>query len=210
MERPSPGPTPSGRRPRADAARNRSRLVAAARNAMAADGANVSLERVARDAGVSIATLYRHFPQRDALIEAVYQDEVGALVAAADDLRARQEPVVALREWLLLFVDFLDSKQGMSEALGTLLQGPDALFRDSSDRLASCVDALVRSARATGRLTTAIQPLDLLRAIGGIASVSPNVDWKASAERLVDVLLLGLGADADLVADRSPHPGTTP
>lgn len=191
------GPSLSGRKPRADAARNRSRLIAAAKAVVAADGANVGLDRVAREAGVSIATLYRHFPQRDALIEAVYREEVDALVAAAKHLAVEREPIAALRAWLLMFVDFLDTKQGMSEVLGTLLRGPDALFRDSSDRLSSSVDALVRNARGAGLLRAGVQPLDLLRAIGGIASVRPDEHWKSSAVRLVDVLLLGLGAQGD-------------
>ncbi|GAB3567602.1 TetR/AcrR family transcriptional regulator [Amycolatopsis endophytica] len=186
------------RKPRADAARNRSRLVAAGRNVVADQGANASLERVAREAGVSIATLYRHFPQRDALIEAIYRDEVDTLVAAATSLTAQLDPIAALREWLVMFVDFLDTKQGMSGALDTLLRGPEPLFRDSSDRLASSVDALVRHAQESTALATGLQPLDLLRAIGGIANVSPDKNWKSSALRLVDVLITGLQTTARL------------
>jgi AcrR family transcriptional regulator len=189
----SGGPTTSpGRKPRADAARNRSLLIAAGRDVVAEQGANASLERVAREAGVSIATLYRHFPQRDALIEAIYREEVDTLVAAATTLTAERDPIAALREWLLMFVDFLDTKRGMSGALDTLLRGPEPLFRDSSDRLASSVDALVRRAQESGALATDLQPLDLLRAIGGIANVSPDENWKRSALRLVDVLVAGL------------------
>ena len=97
------------RRPRADGERNRTRLIAAAKRACAEKGAAVSLEHIAREADVSIATLYRHFPTRDELISAVYQQEVDMLIEAADQLMTKREPATALREWLMLFVDFLDA-----------------------------------------------------------------------------------------------------
>ncbi|GAA1153387.1 TetR/AcrR family transcriptional regulator [Spiractinospora alimapuensis] len=183
---------PTGRRPRADAQRNRSRLIAAARAVVDEDGGLGSLDRVAQEAGVSIATLYRHFPQRDALIEAIYTEEVDALVTAARELGAERDPIEALREWLLLFVEFLDTKRGMSEVLGTLLRGPDALFRDSTERLSSSVAELVLQAQSSGQLSAGIDPVDLLRALGGVASVNPSEAWRASAVGLVDVLLRGL------------------
>src|ERR1700761_418544 len=111
------------RRPRADGERNRTRLIAAAKRACAEKGAAVSLEHIAREADVSIATLYRHFPTRDELISAVYQQEVDMLIAAADQLLTEREPAAALREWLMLFVDFLDAKYGMAEAMDTLIGG---------------------------------------------------------------------------------------
>ncbi|WP_129664156.1 TetR/AcrR family transcriptional regulator [Phytoactinopolyspora endophytica] len=186
------------RRPRADGERNRARLVTAAKRAMTELGATVSLEQVAREAGVSIATLYRHFPTRETLIEAVYRQETDSLVDAAAQLTEEREPIAALREWLLLFVDFLDTKQGLSEVLGTLIGGPDGLYSDSSVRLASAVDALVSRATETGPLRADIEPLDLLRALGGVANVSPDKNWKRSAIRMVDLLLKGLQDDADI------------
>ncbi|PSL01795.1 TetR family transcriptional regulator [Haloactinopolyspora alba] len=188
------GPTAAapGRKQRADAARNRARLVAAAKQVVSEQGATASLERVAREAGVSIATLYRHFPERDVLIEAVYREEVDSLVGAASDLAREREPIEALRLWLLLFVDFLEVKQGMSEVLGTLIRGPEPLFRESSDRLAATVETLVRNAEEASSLRADIQPLDLLRAIGGIANVSPDKNWKQSAVGLIELLLRGL------------------
>jgi len=113
---PIPKPT---RRPRADGERNRTRLIAEAKRACAEKGAAVSLEHIAREADVSIATLYRHFPTRDELISAVYQQEVDMLIEAADQLMAEREPAMALRECLTLFVDFLDAKYGMAEAMNT-------------------------------------------------------------------------------------------
>jgi AcrR family transcriptional regulator len=182
------------RRPRADGERNRARLVEAAKHAIAERGAAVSLERIARDAGVSIATLYRHFPTRDALVEAVYRQETDALVEAATRLAAQRDPVSALREWLLLFVDFLATKQGMSEVLGTLIGGPEPMYDESSVRLGSAINALMERATETGALRDDVEPLDLLRAIGGVANVNPTEQWRRSATRMVDLLLTGLRA----------------
>ncbi|MGW4766354.1 TetR/AcrR family transcriptional regulator, partial [Streptomyces pseudogriseolus] len=145
-----PATTPARRR-RADAERNRARLITAAQRAITETGVRVSLEQVARDADVSIATLYRHFPTRDALIEAVYRQAMSSLVDAATRLSGERDAVAALREWLLLFVDFLDTKKGMSEALGTLIGGTGALYGESSARLASAAAELVgRATRAGG------------------------------------------------------------
>jgi AcrR family transcriptional regulator len=181
-----------GRRPRADGERNRLRLIAAANSAMALGGAAVSLEQIARGAGVSIATLYRHFPTRDTLIEAVYRQETDALVDLATQLISHPEPLPALREWLLFFVNFLDTKQGMADVLGTLIGGPDALFNDSSVRLATAIDTLIIPAKERGDLHIDVEPLDLLRAIGGVANINPSKHWKQSAVRMVDLLIAGL------------------
>jgi len=104
------GASSAGKPKRADGARNRAQLIAAAKRAISAHGAAVSLDLVARKAGVSIATLYRNFSSRDALLEEVYKEEVEALVNAAETLLARHDPITALREWLQMFVVFLDTK----------------------------------------------------------------------------------------------------
>ena len=172
QQRSTPKPA---RRPRADGERNRARLVVAAKDAFAKDGAAVSLEQIARDADVSIATLYRHFPTRDELISAVYQQEVTTLIGAADQLLIKREPAAALREWLMLFVDFLDAKHGMAEAMDTLIGGPEPLC-------------------TTGALRDDIEPHDLLRALAGVAHVRPSENWKRSAVRMIDILLKGMQA----------------
>jgi AcrR family transcriptional regulator len=187
----SSGASPS-RKLRADGERNRSRLIEAAKLGFAAQGGAVSLEQIARDAEVGIGTLYRHFPTRDALIEAVYRQETDALVEAAARLSRDLAPVAALRAWMLLFVDYLATKQGMAEALKTLIGGTDALYGDSSARIADAIDKLVQAAVAAGAITINIEPLDLLRAIAGVANMSPNKDWRAAAGKMVDVLLNGL------------------
>ena len=184
--------TKPARRPRADGERNRARLVAAAKDAFAKDGAAVSLEQIARDADVSIATLYRHFPTRDELISAVYQQEVTTLIEAADQLMTRREPAAALREWLMLFVDFLDAKRGMAEAMDTLIGGPEPLYSKTPHRLDVPVKALVAAGVAARVFRADIEPHDLLRALAGVAHVRPSKTWKRSAGRMVDLLLKGM------------------
>jgi AcrR family transcriptional regulator len=181
----------TSRKPRADGERNRARLLEVAKQAFADRGAGASLEQVARDAGVAIGTLYRHFPTRDALIEAVYQQETDALVAGAARLSADLPPVAALRAWLLLFVDFLVAKQDMAEALKTLIGG-DALSADATARISTTLERLVADAEATGAIRMEIEPLDLLRAIGGVINLNRGAHWRTSAVRMVDVLLDGL------------------
>lgn len=180
------------RRPRADGERNRARLIEAAKHAFAGKGAAVSLEHIAREADVSIATLYRHFPTRDELIAAVYQQEVTALTAAADQLVTEREPAVALREWLMLFVEFLDAKHGMAEAMDTLIGGPEPLYSRTPHRLDVPVKALVARGVATGVFRDDVEPHDLLRALSGVAHVRPGENWKQSAVQMVDILLKGM------------------
>jgi len=169
-------------------------LIEAAKDAFAKDGATVSLEKIAREAAVSIATLYRHFPTRDELISAVYQQEVSSLIEAADKLLTKREPVAALREWLMMFVDFLDAKHGMAAAMDTLIGGPEPLYSKTPHRLDVPVKALVASGVAAGAIRDDIEPHDLLRALAGVAHVRPSKKWKRSAVRMVDLLLNGLQA----------------
>ena len=180
------------RRPRADGERNRLRLIEAAKDAFAKGGAAVSLEQIARDANVSIATLYRHFPIRDELISAVYQQEVTSLINAADQLMTKRDPVTALHEWLMLFVDFLDAKHGMAAAMDTLIGGPEPLYSKTPHRLDVPVKALVAAGVSAGAFRDDIEPHDLLRALAGVAHVRPGKGWKRSAARMVDLLLSGL------------------
>jgi AcrR family transcriptional regulator len=182
------------RRPRTDGERNRTRLIVAAKYALAEKGAAASLEQIAREADVSIATLYRHFPTRDELISSVYQQEVTTLIEAADQLLTKREPAAALREWLTLFVEFLDAKHGMAEAMNTLIDGPEALYSKTPHRLDLPIKALVAAGVAAGVFRDDIEPHDLLRALAGVAHVRPSRSWKRSAVRMVDLLLKGMQA----------------
>jgi AcrR family transcriptional regulator len=167
-------------------------LIAAAKGVFAEDGAAASLEQIAREADVSIATLYRHFPTRDELISAVYQQEVATLIEAADQLMTEREPGAALREWLMLFVEFLDAKHGMAEAMDTLIGGPENLYSRTPHRLDLPIKALVARGVATGVFQDDIEPHDLLRALAGVAHVRPSKKWKQSAIRMVEILLKGM------------------
>ena len=184
--------TKTTRRPRADGERNRLRLIEAAKRAFAEKGPGVGLEHIARGAGVSIASLYRHFPTRDELISEVYQQEVTALIEAADELMREREPVDALREWLLLFVEFLDAKHGMAAAMDTLIGGPEPIYSKTPHRLDAPVRALVSRGVANGVFRDDIEPHDLLRALSGVAHVRPGENWKRQAVRMVDLLVSGL------------------
>jgi AcrR family transcriptional regulator len=186
----------AARKPRADGERNRARLIETAKQAFASAGGGASLDQIAREAGVGIGTLYRHFPTRDALIEAVYRRETDALLAASLSLAAGHPPLDALREWLRLFIDFMATKQGMAEALKTLIGGTDALYSDATERVTEALDRLVSAAEAEGAIRMDIEPTDLLRAIAGVMNLSPGKDWKRSAIRMVDVLLDGLRPDS--------------
>ena len=185
-------PEATKRQPRSDGARNRARLVAAAKVVFAKRGPAATLEEIARKAEVGIGTLYRHFPTRDALIEAVYRQEADKLVEAAAGLLTQPKPAAALRQWLLLFVQFIDTKRGMADVLNTLIGGPDALYQGTPVRLASSIEALVERAVKNGDCRTDVEPLDLLRAIGGVATLTPGKQWKQSAVRMVDLLIRGL------------------
>src|SRR5215813_12376559 len=179
------------RKPRTDAQRNRERILQAAKEAFTRSGANSSLDDIAKDAGVGAGTLYRHFPTRDALLEAVYRTEVEKLAAAEQDLSAKLPPVEALRAWMLLFVDYIATKQIIAPALNTLVGGPSKLFEGTRHQIAGAIDALVDRAVKSGDIREDLEPFDLLRALIGVSYVSSGPGWRQSARRLVDILISG-------------------
>jgi AcrR family transcriptional regulator len=180
------------RKGRADAERNRERLLEVAKAVFGEKAASASLEEIAREAGVGIGTLYRHFPTRDALIEAVYRSEVAHLASAATELSAKHPPLAALREWLLVFVDYLDAKYGMASVLNLLVGGTSALYAESGLQMRQAIVNLTDAAVASGDIRMAMEPLDLLRALGGVMNGSPGPDSKQAAKRLVDILIAGI------------------
>lgn len=179
------------RKPRADAERNRLRLLGAAKTVFAEKGAGTSLEEIARAAGVGIGTLYRHFPTRDALIEQVYRNELAQLVQTAAELTRTQPPVEALRLWMRLFVDYLATKQIMSEALDALVCGPTALYATSGIQLKAAIADLVDRAVASGEIRLDMDPLDLLRAVVGVAQPGTGSEGRENAKRLIDLMIAG-------------------
>src|ERR1700733_13475628 len=138
------------RKPRSDAQRNRERILEVAKEAFTRSGANASLDDIAKDAGVGAGTLYRHFPTRDALLEAVYHTEVEKLAAAERELSGKLPPVEALRAWMLLFVDYIAAKQIIAPALNTLVGGPSKLYEASRAQIQGAIHVLVKRAIKSG------------------------------------------------------------
>ena len=199
--------TAAVRKPRADAARNRERVLEAAKAVFSTGGADASLEAVARRAGVGIGTLYRHFPTREALFEAVYRREVDQLGDLADELGKDADPVDALRRWLRSNVDFVATKKGMSAALAVAAQGSPELRSYSLDRLTRAVGGLLGRAVAAGEIRDDISPQDLLRALVGMCLMHDQPGWQSTVSRLLDVLVDGLRArPGDRSTARSRRP----
>jgi AcrR family transcriptional regulator len=182
---------PVPRKPRTDAQRNRERILEVAKEAFTRFGADASLDDIAKQAGVGAGTLYRHFPTRDALIEAVYRSEVEKLAAAEGKFAETMPPVEALRAWMLLFVDHIAAKQIIAPALNSLVGGPSKLFEGSRGLVQGAIDALVKRAIKSGDIRPDLIPFDLLRALIGVAHVASGVGWQQSARRLVDILIAG-------------------
>ena len=180
------------RKPRADAIRNRERVLEAAKAVFSAGGPEASLEAVARKAGVGIGTLYRHFPTREALFEAVYRREVQQLSELAEQLKSEADPVDALRRWLRSNVEFVATKKGMSAALALAVQSSSELTAFSFERLTKAVGALLDRAVAAGEIRSDISPEDLLRALVGMCYLHDQPGWQNSVVRLLDVFVDGL------------------
>jgi AcrR family transcriptional regulator len=179
------------RKPRTDAQRNRDRILEVAKQAFTRSGAAASLDDIAKQADVGPGTLYRHFPTRDALIEAVYHTEVGKLAAAQQELSAKLPPVEALRAWMMLFVDYIAAKHIIAPVLNSVVGGPSRLYESSRAQVAGAIEALVKRAIKSGEIRKDLEPFDLLRALIGVSNVASGPDWQESARRLVDILITG-------------------
>jgi len=179
------------RKPRTDAQRNRERILDVAKQAFSRSVANTSLDDIAQQAGVGAGTLYRHFPTRDALLEAVYRTEVEKLALAQRKLSQEMTPVAALRAWMLLFVDYIAAKQIIAPALNTLVGGPSKVYESSRAQISGAIQALVERAIKSGDIRGDLEPFDLLRALIGVSNVASGPDWQQSARRLVDILITG-------------------
>jgi len=155
-------------------------------------GADASLEAVARRAGVGIGTLYRHFPTREALYEAVYRREVEQLGELAEQLKDEPEPVEALRRWLSSNVEFVATKKGMSAALTLAAQASPELRSYSFDRLTKAAGALLDRAVAAGEIRGDVSPEDLIRALVGMCYMHDQPGWQHTVLRLLDVFVDGL------------------
>ena len=181
----------TARKPRIDALRNRERILEAAKAAFTRQGANASLEEIAKQAGVGAGTLYRHFPTRDELIEGVYRNEVEKLAAAAARFAETMFPLEALRAWMMLLVDYIAAKHIIAPALNSVVGGPSRLYEGSHTMIHSAIDGLVKRAKRSGDLRKDLDAFDLLRALIGVSHVGSGTDWQQSARRLVDILIAG-------------------
>jgi AcrR family transcriptional regulator len=185
-------PTAQARKPRADGERNRQLLIDTAKAAFADVGLNVSLEEIARRASVGIGTLYRHFPSREAVVEAVYRREVEQLAEAVPHLLKTSPPGEALHKWMHLFVDYIATKRLIAPSLGTALGDKSVLRANSAELISHAMATLVKRAADSGEVRKDVAPSDLLRAMVGVSYGNPDEAWEASARRLIDLLMDGL------------------
>jgi AcrR family transcriptional regulator len=181
----------SARKPRADAQRNRRRILEVAKEAFTRSGANTSLDDIAKEAGVGPGTLYRHFPSREVLLEEVYRTEVEKLAAAERKFAAAMPPVEALRAWMLLFVDYIATKKIIAPALNTLVGGQAKVIEASYAHIHGAIRALVKRGMESGEIRQDLDAIDLLKALVGVAYMPASPDWQQSARRLVDILVTG-------------------
>lgn len=181
------------RKPRADSLRNRERLLEAAKAGFTEVGPEVTLEEIARRAEVGIGTLYRHFPTRNAIVEAVYSHEVAQMAEAAGRLAKSDSPAGAVHEWMLLFVDYIATKKVVVAALNATPSMPAGV---SGPSLVGAFTALVERAKTVGQIRSDADPADLLRALLGFTYGANGPDWEASARRLIEILMDGLKSRA--------------
>jgi AcrR family transcriptional regulator len=182
----------STRPQRADARRNRDRLLEVAVRAFSTDGPEVSLDAIAKEAGVGIGTLYRHFPTREALVEAAYRSELDRLCESAPELLKTSPAEVALRAWMDRFVDYMTTKRGMSGALRAVIASGGNPFAHSRDRLLAALTTLLEAGAAAGTIRTDVPAADLLIGLGGVTLAAGDAAQRDQAGRLLDLLMDGL------------------
>ncbi len=183
----------TGTRPlRADAQRNRDRLLQAAVRAFAQEGPDATLDAIAKDAGVGIGTLYRHFPTREALVEAAYRNELARLCDAVADLLAAMPPDEAMRAWMDRFVGYMTTKRGMADALRVVIASGGNPFAQSRDRLTGAITVLLGAAAAAGTVRPDIEPGDVLASLSGVSLAAGEPAQREQAGRLLDLLMDGL------------------
>lgn len=187
----TPADPQPARKPRADAQRNRERILEVAREAFTEHGADATMDDIARRAAIGPGTLYRHFPTREALIEEVYRSEVLKLTTAAERYAATQPPVEALRSWMLLFIDHVARKWLILPAMETVPGGSTRLIEGSSGLVHGAFRELVQRAIDSGELRAQTNPDDIVRALIGTFYTAAMPGWEASARRIVDIVIDG-------------------
>lgn len=174
---------------RADARRNRDRLLEAAVEAFSRRGPEVPLETIAKEAGVGIGTLYRHYPTREALVEAAYRSELARLCDAVPDLLATMPPDAALRAWMEGYVEYMATKRGMAEALRAVIASGGNPYAESRARLTAAITALQEAGAAAGTIRSDVAPADILASLSGLSLAATE---PAQRDRLLDLLMDGL------------------
>ncbi|OHV84891.1 TetR/AcrR family transcriptional regulator [Rhizobium sp. LCM 4573] len=187
-------PASSTTKLRADARRNREKLIEVAAAAFAEHGVETSLEDIARKAGVGIGTLYRHFPTREHLVEVIYRRELENLAAAATELAQSHAPDTALEEWMRRFVGYIAAKRGMANSLKILMNTNSSLFAEGFGRIRSAFEGLVKAASDAGSIRKDIDTTDLLHALSSIYSMPDTPEWRDRSHRLIGLLMDGLRA----------------
>ena len=182
---------------RADARRNRERILEAALRAFSEKGPDVAIDTIAKAAGVGSATLYRHFPTREALIEATYRNELARVCDSAANLLADNPPDRAMRLWMDDFIDYLAAKQGMADALRAAVASGADPFAETLDRLGTALGTLLHAGADAGLLRPDIDPFDVGFSLAGVALITSAPDQRERAGRLLDLLLDGLRYGAD-------------
>jgi AcrR family transcriptional regulator len=181
-----------GRQVRADARRNRERLLQAAVRAFASDGADVTLEAIAKTAGVGIGTLYRHFPTREALIEAAYRQELAHLCDAVPGLLRSLPPDEAARAWMDRFIDYMTTKRYMAGALQAVIASGGNPYAESRGRLIAAITTLLAAGISAGTVRADVEPNDVLLALSGVSLAAGAPDQREQAGRLLNLLIDGL------------------
>ena len=184
------------RAPRADATRNRAMLLAAAARAFASADEEPSMRAIARDAGVGIATLYRHFPTRESLVDAVYHDQVQRLTSGARELLEQLPPDTAMRRWMDLFADWLATKHGMLDTLLAMIESGAIVQAQTRGELHEAISAILDAGRATGDLRRDVSAEDVAASLLGILTVTARSGSRDQANRLLDLLMAGLRPEA--------------
>jgi AcrR family transcriptional regulator len=176
------------KRPRADAERNRLRLLDAAQAAFASGQEAVTLEQIARDAEVGIGTLYRHFPTREALVEAVYRKELEALCASAPALLATLPPERALRAWMDRFADYVTAKREMATTLRSVFASGAVTVSEARARLTEAVRVIMDAGGADGTLRGDVHPEDVVAMTVGAFTATSIAGGREQLERMLDLL----------------------
>ena len=182
--------TPS--RPRADGVRNRERIVAEARELFSAEDAKVSLEAIARAAGVGIGTLYRHFPSKETLVEAVYQSELDALDSEADQLLSDRTPAEAMRQWMDSYARFVVAKHAMHDALRIALAPRSSEGSEIRTRITATIAKFLAAGSRDGSMSGNVRPDDITVILAGsVFAAAASIDH-GQIGRVFDLLMAGL------------------